>query len=153
MRAYDAAGTSAVGLDVTPAAEVSSYGTVGGTWTGEEGVLAVTEIAEKPSRADAEEKLRVEGVEDGFLCFFGLYALRPAVFEHLRELCEHNIRRGGEFQLTDALEALRRADGLHGIVVRGRRFDTGRPASYVRAVTAFAAKDAPAAALSPETPA
>ncbi|HUS44988.1 MAG TPA: hypothetical protein VM219_03035, partial [Phycisphaerae bacterium] len=112
-------------------------------WTGGGAMLAVTEFAEKPALDYAEAKLRVEGVSDGFLCLFGLYALKATVFDHLQHLYDYNLRQGGEFQLTDALELMRREEGCLGLLVKGRRFDAGRPRQYLRTLNAFAEEAAP----------
>jgi len=145
LAAYDAEDTSVLGLSVTPADEVSSFGAVGGVWIRRGETLSVTEVAEKPALDHAQDKLRVEAIDDAFLCFAGLYALRPSVFDHLAHLYEHNLRSGGEFQLSDALERLRREEGCIGFVVRGRRFDTGRPEAYLKALAAFADPEPPPA--------
>ena len=148
IAAYEASDATVVGLAPTPPEEVSNFGAAGGVWVDGGTRLAITEFAEKPSVDYAREKLRVEGVEDGFLCFFGLYALKPTIFEHLQDLCDHNLRKGGEFQLTDALERMRRSERCLGLVVQGRRYDTGRPEQYLRTLMEFAAPD-PAAAGKP----
>jgi len=137
ISAYESAGGHVVGLARTPPEEVSGFGAVAGTWVEQDRLLAVAEFAEKPSLDYAEANLRVEGIEDGFLTFFGLYALGPAVFEHLAHLWDHNLRQGGEFQLTDALALLRKHEPCFGCVVRGRRYDTGRPAHYLKTLSAF----------------
>ena len=50
--------------------------------------------------------------------------------------------RGGEIQLTDALAALaaepRAGGGVHGVVFRGRRYDTGDRLDYLKAVVRLA---------------
>ena len=47
--------------------------------------------------------------------------------------------RGGEIQLTDAIERYGKAGGaVHGVVFRGRRYDTGDEADYLRAVVQLA---------------
>ncbi len=142
IAAYDASGQSVVGLAVTPPEEISNFGTVGGTWVEDGTLLAITEFAEKPAADYAEAKLRVEGVEDGFLCLFGLYALGPSVFGHLQHLTDQNLRKGGEFQLTDALALLRQQERCFGCLVQGRRYDTGRPDQYLKTLTEFAAPHA-----------
>jgi UTP--glucose-1-phosphate uridylyltransferase len=149
VAAYEAAGGHVVGLAKTAPAEVASFGTATGTWVRQDDLLAVTEFAEKPSLDYAEANLRVEGVEDAFLTFFGLYALGPAVFEHLEHLCDHNVRKGGEFQLNDALSLLRRHEPCFGCLVRGRRFDTGRPGAYLKTLAAFASAEAAGPPRSP----
>lgn len=51
--------------------------------------------------------------------------------------------RGGEIQLTDAIQELagrdaRRGGPVHAVLFRGRRYDTGDRASYLRAVVQLA---------------
>jgi UTP--glucose-1-phosphate uridylyltransferase len=50
--------------------------------------------------------------------------------------------RGGEIQLTDALQTLARRDGdgggVRGVVFRGRRYDTGDRLDYLKAVVRLA---------------
>jgi UTP-glucose-1-phosphate uridylyltransferase/mevalonate kinase len=136
---YERHQTSAVGLMKTPEEEISRFGTVMGDWQeDEENVLAVSEFAEKPTADYAREKLRVEGIEEGrYLTLFGLYVLKPAVFEILEEFIENNLREKGEFQLTSALEELRKRDGFLATLVDGRRFDIGTPEAYVETVAAY----------------
>ncbi len=137
LAAYQETSVTVVGLAPTLEEEVPSFGTVTGRWENPGHLLTVTELAEKPTVEYARAKLRVEGLED-YLTFFGLYALEPSIFTHLQYLCDHRRRQGEQVQLTDALELLRRATGLAGVLVRGRRFDTGRPSAYVRTLLAFA---------------
>lgn len=149
VSAYEEVCGSVLGLCETAEDEVSNYGVACGVWEGDGSRLAVTEVVEKPSPEYARAKLRVAGVEEGFLTFFGLYALEPGVFDHLQRLRDGNLRTGGEFQLTDALETLRREEGCWGVVVSGRRYDTGRPEAYVRALMAFSGEEAEPAARRP----
>ncbi|MGQ4336438.1 UTP--glucose-1-phosphate uridylyltransferase, partial [Streptomyces hayashii] len=46
--------------------------------------------------------------------------------------------RGGEIQLTDALQELAEAGTVHGVVFSGRRYDTGDKADYLRTVVRLA---------------
>lgn len=46
--------------------------------------------------------------EGQFLTMFGMYALTPAVFGVLEDMVAHSVREGGDFQLTSALDRLRR---------------------------------------------
>ncbi|MER1996292.1 MAG: UTP--glucose-1-phosphate uridylyltransferase, partial [Arthrobacter sp.] len=52
--------------------------------------------------------------------------------------------RGGEIQLTDALQTLAGAEGegsgVYGVVFRGRRYDTGDKLSYLKAVVTLASE-------------
>ncbi|HKU11002.1 MAG TPA: hypothetical protein VJQ61_07220, partial [Sinomonas sp.] len=67
------------------------------------------------------------------------YVLHPAVFEVLKET---GPGRGGEIQLTDALQTLAKREGegggVYGVVFRGRRYDTGDKLSYLKAVVTLA---------------
>ena len=75
------------------------------------------------------------------LVVIGRYVLRPG---RLRVLRETPPGRGGEIQLTDALRVL--ADrsladdggGVHGVLFRGRRYDTGNKLDYLRTLVQFA---------------
>ena len=84
---------------------------------------------EKPDVEDAPSNLAV----------IGRYVLHPAVFDVL----EHTEPgRGGEIQLTDALQELAAGDGegygVYGVVFRGRRYDTGDKLSYLKACVQLA---------------
>ena len=146
IAAAERSGTSVLGLGRRPPEEVSHFGTVAGAWTGTPGVLEVTEFAEKPALDYAQSRLRVVGVGDGFLCVFGLYALRPSIFTHLARLVETNMRTDGEVQLTPALEMMRQEEGCLGLVIDGVAYDTGRPEQYLDTLQAFARRPMPRSA-------
>ncbi len=135
---FDRSGVSVVGLKSTPAAGISKFGCVGGAWREAGQVLNITEFAEKPDLDYAREFLRVEAMdEDEFLTVFGLYVIKPGIFEYLDENIRHNVRERGEFQLTSCLDRLRQEDGFLGRVVQGRRFDIGRPDAYRQTLIDF----------------
>lgn len=66
-----------------------------------------------------------------------MYVVPPSIFNILEYQIEHNMRVGGDFQFTSALETLRRNEGLLGLLVDGERFDLGKPERYFEALTAF----------------
>ncbi len=137
LDAYATHRTNMVGLRRTHESRIGSFGTVSGTWL-EPGLLSISEVAEKPNLDYARAHLRVEGLgPDEYLCMFGLYVLSPHVLHLLGQLINQNYREAGEFQLTTALEHLRRDEGLMGLEVRGRRLDIGRPDAYREAVKQF----------------
>jgi UTP--glucose-1-phosphate uridylyltransferase len=88
------------------------------------------ECPEKPPAAEAPSNLAV----------IGRYVLDPAIFP---VLADTPPGRGGEIQLTDAINVLagRGADDggpVHGVIFTGRRYDTGDRADYLRTIVRFA---------------
>ncbi|MFI5100042.1 MAG: UTP--glucose-1-phosphate uridylyltransferase GalU [Actinomycetes bacterium] len=129
-------GGSVIGLMEVPPEQIHLYGCVAirtrsAAPDGPE-VVEVTDLVEKPARADAPSNLAI----------IGRYVLDPSVFAAIKQTPPG---RGGEIQLTDALRALAVADpagggGVRGVVFRGRRYDTGDPLDYLKAVVRLAAE-------------
>lgn len=126
---------SVVGIYEEKLERVKHYGTVCGEWLSEN-TLQLKSIVEKPTEDEAETYLPVKhhGRKTWF-CVNGIYALRPAVFQILRE--QSRATDGGEVQLTTALEALRAEEGIKGLVVDGVHYDTGIPTIYAETVASF----------------
>src|SRR6266550_6155294 len=109
-----------------PRDAVSLYGVVVAESTSDEDVVEITDLVEKPSPEEAPSNLAI----------IGRYVLSPAIFPALRET---QPGRGGEIQLTDGLRAAARGgEPVHGVVFRGRRYDTGDRGDYLRAVVRLA---------------
>jgi UTP-glucose-1-phosphate uridylyltransferase len=138
LEAYQRSGTSVVGLRRTPESQIASFGTATGIWIEPEVLLNITEFAEKPTVDYARSSLRVPGLPDGeYLTVFGQYVIKPQLFVYLEEQIRNNVREGGEFQLTSALDRLRQEDGVQGLTIQGQRFDIGLPDHYVEALQTF----------------
>ncbi|MGY1639766.1 UTP--glucose-1-phosphate uridylyltransferase GalU [Geodermatophilus sp. SYSU D00703] len=91
-------------------------------------VVTVTGLVEKPPVEEAPSSLAI----------IGRYVLAPEVFDALRRTAPG---RGGEIQLTDALAALvEQGEPVHGVVFRGRRYDTGDRLDYLKAVIRLASE-------------
>jgi UTP--glucose-1-phosphate uridylyltransferase len=126
-------GGSVVALMEVEPQQVSSYGVVAIKPTDTEDVVAVTDMVEKPPPEEAPSNWII----------IGRYVCDPAIFEVLRETPPG---RGGEIQLTDALRTLAVDDlrngpgggGVHGVLFRGRRYDTGNKLDYLRTQVQFA---------------
>jgi UTP--glucose-1-phosphate uridylyltransferase len=120
---------SVVALMEVPAEQVHLYGCAAVEETGEPDVVRVTGMVEKPDPQDAPSNLAV----------IGRYVLHARVFDVLRQT---EPGRGGEIQLTDALQTLAQSDGpgsgVYGVVFRGRRYDTGDRLDYLKAVVQLA---------------
>ena len=123
-------GGSVVALMEVEPDQVSSYGVVVMKPTGEEDVVEITDMVEKPSPAESPSNWII----------IGRYVCDPAVFGVLRQT---EPGRGGEIQLTDALRVLadrspgQDGGGVHGVLFRGRRFDTGNKIDYLRTLVQF----------------
>jgi len=97
---------------------------------GVDDVVRITDLVEKPEPSEAPSNLAI----------IGRYLLDPAVFEVLETTPPGH---GGEIQLTDALRTLSARDSdrggpVHGVLFRGRRYDTGDRADYLRTIVRLA---------------
>jgi UTP--glucose-1-phosphate uridylyltransferase len=104
------------------------YGIATVEMTGTPDVVKVTGLVEKPSA----------GTSPSNYAIIGRYVLQPDVFGIL----EHTEPgKGGEIQLTDALQSMAAnniAGGVYGVVFRGRRYDTGDRLDYIKAIVQLA---------------
>ena len=115
-------------LEVDPA-QVHMYGIATVEPTDDDDVVCITGLVEKPSREKAPSNYAI----------IGRYVLQPEIFDIL----EHTpAGKGGEIQLTDALQTLATnpsiAGGVYGVVFRGRRYDTGDRLDYIKAIVQLA---------------
>lgn len=138
LDAYTQHGKSVIGLRRTPEDQIANFGTVTGRWIEPGQLLHITEFVEKPALDYARLNLRVPGLaDDEYLTVFGQYIVKPQIFQYLEEHIENNVRERGEFQLTSALDRLRREDGFMGLMIDGQRFDIGLPDYYVETLRNF----------------
>jgi UTP--glucose-1-phosphate uridylyltransferase len=118
-------GGCVVALLEVPHESIGLYGCAAVEPTDDPDVVRIIGLVEKPPPDEAPSNLAI----------IGRYVLSPEIFDVLRTTPPG---RGGEIQLTDAIEALiDRADGggpVYGLVFRGRRYDTGDKADYLKAV-------------------
>ena len=125
-------GGSVVALMEVPREAISAYGAAAiEAVEGEDGFVKITGLVEKPAADEAPSNYAV----------IGRYVLSPKVFEVLEDTAPG---RGGEIQLTDALQTLAQGEGegesVYGVVFSGRRFDTGDKLSYLKANVILAAE-------------
>ena len=138
LESYNQHGQSILGLRQTPEREIASFGTVGGIWVEEPKLLSVTQFTEKPTIDYARNNLRISGLPyEDYLTVFGEYIIKPQIFDYLEENITNNVREYGEFQLTSALDRLRKEDGFMGLVIDGQRFDIGLPEHYLETLARF----------------
>ncbi|MFF2651842.1 UTP--glucose-1-phosphate uridylyltransferase GalU [Streptomyces sp. NPDC058045] len=122
-------GGSVIALMEVEPDQIHLYGCAAVDAIGESDVVRVTGLVEKPEQADAPSNFAV----------IGRYVLDPGIFDVLRRT---EPGRGGEIQITDALQQLVTGSGeggpVHGVVFKGRRYDTGDRGDYLRAIVRLA---------------
>ena len=133
MELQERTGGSVVALLEVEPEDIGAYGCAAVEPLGDtEDHVRVTALVEKPDPAHAPSNLAV----------IGRYVLHPAVFAVLEKT---EPGRAGEIQLTDALATLatmpaEAGGGVYGVIFRGRRYDTGDPLDYIKAVIQIAAE-------------
>jgi UTP--glucose-1-phosphate uridylyltransferase len=131
IKARERFGGSVILLMEVPTSQIHMYGCAAVEETDQEGVVRITGLVEKPPTNEAPSNLAI----------IGRYILDPAVFDVLRHT---PLGRGGEVQLTDALQTLASGavpgQSVHGVVFRGRRYDTGDRLDYLKTVVRFASE-------------
>lgn len=109
-----------------PAEEVVRYGVAAVEATDDEDVVRVTGLVEKPSVEDAPSNL----------ILIGRYVLPGSIFPVIDQTPPG---RGGEIQLTDAMDTMRdKGTPVHAVIYRGRRYDTGEPVAYLQTLIELA---------------
>ena len=110
---------SILGTETVPREEIHKYGVVSGTRVTDR-VSKVDGIIEKPS---ADKAPSDQGV-------VGRYILTPKIFEKIRIT---GRGAGGEIQLTDAIDALRKEESVYAYSFMGKRYDCGSKLGYLEA--------------------
>ncbi len=141
LEAYQEYGINILGLRRTSEDQIANFGTIAGVWIEDQEIINITEFSEKPNLDYARNNLRVPDLPaDEYLTVFGLYVLKPKIFEFLEEQIVNNLRQHGEFQLTTALDRLRQEEGFTGVMISGNRYDIGLPAYYLETLNIFSKK-------------
>ncbi len=122
-------GDNVIALMEVPKDQIQLYGSAAISKTSDADVVLVTELVEKPEPDVAPSNFAV----------IGRYVLRHEMFEVLENTAPG---RGGEIQLTDALQFATQnpsvAGGVRGVVFSGRRYDTGDKLDFIRATLRIA---------------
>jgi UTP--glucose-1-phosphate uridylyltransferase len=109
--------------------EISAYGVVVPEGdVGPDGLVRVRGLVEKPSAEEAPSDLAI----------MGRYVLTPAVFGAIDRITPG---KGGELQLTDALQLLAVEGPFHGVVFDEGRYDTGNKLDWLRATVELSLQD------------
>ena len=110
---------SIVAVMEVPEDEVHKYGVVAGTSL-KDGLYRVDHMVEKPSKEEAPSNLAI----------IGRYILTPDIFDIIRDV---KPGKGGEIQITDALQVQAQKGCVMAYKFKGRRFDCGSVPGFVEA--------------------
>ena len=128
MDVYNATGASVLGCQIVPLEQISAYGSVDGEEVDVPNfgkIVRAKSMIEKPSPEEAPSQLAV----------LGRYVIKPEIFEIL----EHTAPgKGGEIQLTDALNTLAHQDTVYACNFKGQRYDLGDKLGFLKATVEFA---------------
>ena len=126
---HEADGSNVIALMEVDPSMIHMYGCASVELTDDPDVLRVTGLVEKPEPGTAPSNLAI----------IGRYVLRAEMFDILDET---EPGRGGEIQLTDALQTAvakpEIAGGVKGVIFRGRRYDTGDKLDFIKATLRIA---------------
>jgi UTP--glucose-1-phosphate uridylyltransferase len=119
VEAFEQVKSSVVGVEQVPKSRIQRYGVIKGKRFRDD-LYKVEDLVEKPTPEEAPSDLAI----------IGRYVFQPEIFSFLEKI---GPGKGGEYQLTDAMRLLCRKNGLYGLKFKGRRYDIGSKADWVRA--------------------
>ena len=108
-----------------PLEKVLSYGIVQGTPVEGQGLLKVNRVVEKPAIEEAPSRTAV----------LGRYIVTPDIFEVLSHT---RPGKGGEIQLTDALQTMASREAVYAYCFEGKRYDVGDKLGFLKANVEYA---------------
>ncbi len=126
MDCYKEYKTTILGVQTVKHEEVNKYGIVDGIHI-EDRVYKVKKLVEKPAVEEAPSNVAI----------LGRYIITPQIFEILQNT---EPGKGGEIQLTDALQTLIENEAMYAYNFEGRRYDVGDKLGFLQATVEFALK-------------
>lgn len=112
-------------VQATHESKLPYFGAIGGHLAaGRKGLFEISEVVEKPTPTEAEQRLIVPGLRAGhYLCFFGMHVLTPVMMG----LLEHELSNahGGNVSLSSALAKLAKRERYLACELQGSRYDIG----------------------------
>lgn len=115
---YDKTHASTIAVMKVPHEEVSKYGVIAPNDEIEPGLINVDSFVEKPEVDKAPSDYAI----------IGRYLLTPEIFEIL---ANQKPGRGGEIQLTDAIDTMNKTQRVFAHVFNGERHDVGNKEGYL----------------------
>jgi len=126
INAYDEYKTSILGVQEVDKDKVNKYGILDVKYI-EGRVYKVKDMVEKPAIEEAPSNIAI----------LGRYIITPAIFDILEN---QEPGKGGEIQLTDALQTLATKEAIYAYNFEGRRYDVGDKLGFLEATVDFALK-------------
>jgi UTP--glucose-1-phosphate uridylyltransferase len=127
VKLYREVKSPVLALERVPVSEVHRYGVIDGVEE-TEGVYRINNLVEKPAAEKAPSDLAI----------IGRYILTPDIFD---VLAKAKPGKGGEIQLTDAIQKLLHTRPVYGYLFRGRRYDAGDKLGFLKATVDFALRN------------
>ncbi len=124
MNLFDKYKHSIIAVEEVPKEKIRDYGIIKGREI-EESIYYIEDIIEKPSLEEAPSNIGT----------VGRYVLTPEIFNCIKETPPG---KGNEIQLTDAIRMLKEEEDVYGYTFKGKRYDAGDKAGYVKAIIDFA---------------
>lgn len=116
--------SSVIGVQEVADEDVHRYGVIDPVRSDNQ-LMQVTKFVEKPSLEEAPSNFAI----------IGRYILTPEIF---RFLDEKKKGKGGEIQLTDAIESLNGIQRVFAYAFEGRRYDVGEQLGFIETIIDFA---------------
>ena len=126
MDCYKEYKTSILGVQRVDKNEVNKYGIVDGIHI-EDRVYKVKQLVEKPAIEESPSDVAI----------LGRYIITPQIFDILQDT---KPGKGGEIQLTDALQSLIENEAMYAYNFEGKRYDVGDKLGFLQATVEFALK-------------
>ncbi|MDG0808101.1 UTP--glucose-1-phosphate uridylyltransferase GalU [Cohnella rhizosphaerae] len=124
---YEQTGKSVIGVQAVGTDQTNRYGILDPIERRGR-LYQVRRFVEKPPLGHAPSNLAI----------MGRYVLSPEIFEFLGK---HEVGAGGEIQLTDAIQRLNEAQGVHAYDFEGMRYDVGEKLGFIMTTIDFALRD------------
>ena len=124
VRVHEKYGRSVVAALEVSRKEIGMYGCIEPEWV-EENLARIVSIIEKPEPGEAPSTLAA----------IGRYVFTPEIFDAIRET---QPGRGGEIQLTDAINQLAQEQAVYANRFDHGRFDVGNLFDYLKATVELA---------------
>jgi UTP--glucose-1-phosphate uridylyltransferase len=124
LEIHERYGRSVIAVQEVPRSDINLYGSIQPEWA-EDDLARVVSIVEKPHPDEAPSNLAA----------IGRYILTPEIFDALRRT---GPGRGGEIQLTDAINILAQEQAVYALIFEGGRYDIGNKLDYLKATVELA---------------